>query len=210
MPRGQTPTTTSYAMLGLLAVRPWSTYELTNQIRRSLARFWPRASSKLYEEPRKLVALGYATAESQNQGRRRRTVYTITEDGRRALAAWLTEPGSPPPALESEQLLRVFLADNGTKGDLLRTIEATRRWARETAAVDAAIARSYLEGDAPFPDRAGLNTLVGRYLSDMSAATERWADWAGEVVASWPDDLSDLPVETEALRDVVARDPRDR
>ncbi|WP_254850139.1 hypothetical protein [Pseudonocardia sp. Ae263_Ps1] len=104
----------------------------------------------------------------------------------------------------------MFLADNGTKGDLLRTIEATRRWARETAAVDAAIARSYLEGDAPFPDRAGLNTLVGRYLSDMSAATERWADWAGEVVASWPDDLSDLPVETEALRDVVARDPRDR
>ncbi|MBN9734065.1 MULTISPECIES: PadR family transcriptional regulator [unclassified Pseudonocardia] len=209
MSRGQTPTTTSYAMLGLLAVRPWSTYELTNQIRRSLARFWPRASSKLYEEPRKLVALGYATAESQNQGRRRRTVYTITEDGRRALAAWLTEPGSPP-ALESEQLLRVFLADNGTKADLLRTIEATRRWARETAAVDAAIARSYLEGDAPFPDRAGLNTLVGRYLSDMSAATERWADWASEVVASWPDDLSDLPVETEALREVVARDPRDR
>lgn len=209
MPRGQTPTTTSYATLGLLAVQPWSTYELTNQIRRSLARFWPRATSKLYEEPRKLVDLGFATGETQHQGRRRRTVYTITAEGRRALAAWLAERASPP-ALESEQLLKVFLADHGTRQDLLRTIAATRDWARETAAVDAAIARSYLDGDAPFPDRAGLNTLVGRYLSDVSAAVERWAEWAGAVVETWPDDLADLPVDTAALREIAGRDPARR
>ncbi len=49
-------TTTSYAILGLLAIRPWTTYELTQQMQRSLSRFWPRAESKLYEEPKKLVA----------------------------------------------------------------------------------------------------------------------------------------------------------
>ena len=53
-------TTTSYAILGLLAVRPWSTYELTRQMDRSLGRFWPRAESKLYEEPKKLAAQGLA------------------------------------------------------------------------------------------------------------------------------------------------------
>jgi hypothetical protein len=31
-------TTTSYALLGLLAVQPWSTYELTRQMDRSLGR----------------------------------------------------------------------------------------------------------------------------------------------------------------------------
>lgn len=208
MSRGQTPTTTSYATLGLLAVQPWSTYELTNQIRRSLARFWPRAASKLYEEPRKLVALGYATAETQHQGRRRRTVYAITPEGRRALAAWLATTGAPP-ALESEQLLRVFLADHGTRQDLLDTLAATRAWARERAVVDAAIAREHL-GGGPFPQRLAVNTLVGRYLSDMSEATERWADWASEIVRAWPDDLSELPVDTDALQMIADRDPAGR
>lgn len=208
MSRGQTPTTTSYATLGLLAVQPWSTYELTNQIRRSLARFWPRAASKLYEEPRKLVALGYATAETQHQGRRRRTVYAITPEGRRALAAWLATTGAPP-TLESEQLLRVFLADQGTRQDLLDTIAATRAWAREQAVFDATIAREHL-GGGPFPQRLAVNTLVGRYLSEMSEATERWADWASEIVRNWPDDLSELPVDTDALQMIADRDPSGR
>lgn len=204
--RGRTLTTTSFATLGLLAVRSWSTYELTRQIRRSLARFWPRAASKLYEEPRKLVTLGLATAETQTQGRRRRTVYTITPQGRAELARWLAEPATPP-SMESEQLLKVFLADHGTRDDLLRTIAATREWARGQAAVDGAIARSYLGGDAPFPDRAALNTLVGRYLSDLSEATERWADWATAVVESWPEDISAAAPDRAALQTVADRDP---
>ena len=34
-------TTTSYAILGLLAVKPWTTYELAQQMRRALGQFWP-------------------------------------------------------------------------------------------------------------------------------------------------------------------------
>ena len=82
-------TSTSYAVLGLLSIRPWSSYELTQQMDRSLGRFWPRAVSKLYEEPKKLVSHGLARSAVQQNGRRRRTVYTITAKGRRALAEWL-------------------------------------------------------------------------------------------------------------------------
>src|SRR3954470_18250166 len=103
-PRGLT--TTSYAILGLLAIQPWSTYELTRQMDRSLSRFWPRAQSKLYEEPRKLVAHGYAVATTERVGRRSRTVYAITPEGRAALTAWLRTPGGGP-VLEFEQLLKV-------------------------------------------------------------------------------------------------------
>ena len=42
-------TPTSYAILGLLAIKPWTTYELAKQMDRTLNRFWPRARSKLYD-----------------------------------------------------------------------------------------------------------------------------------------------------------------
>src|SRR5215203_1235048 len=89
-------TTTSYAILGLLAVKPWTTHELVQQVDRSLRRLWPRAQSKLYEEPKKLVAHGFAKATDDSVGRRRRTRYTITAKGRRALTAWLQQPGEGP------------------------------------------------------------------------------------------------------------------
>src|SRR3954469_4801336 len=94
-------TPTSYAILGLLAIRPWTTYELAKQMDRTLNRFWPRARSKLYEEPKKLVAQGLAEAASGANGRRPRTIYPITPAGRRALAAWLATD-SAEPVFESE------------------------------------------------------------------------------------------------------------
>src|SRR5438093_11989353 len=102
-----TLTPTSYAILGLLAVKPWTTYELAQQMDRALGRFWPRAESKLYEEPKKLVAHGLARASSEPDGKRRRTVYTITPKGRRALAEWVPTPGDGPTR-QFEPLIKVF------------------------------------------------------------------------------------------------------
>src|SRR5689334_22534988 len=88
-------TTTSYAVLGLLSVRPWTTYELAKQVQRSLNWFWPRAERKLYDEPKRLVDQGLATAKRERTGQRPRTLYDITAAGRAALAAWLSEPPAP-------------------------------------------------------------------------------------------------------------------
>src|SRR3954451_11209192 len=96
-------TTTSFALLCLLGVRPWSSYELTRQMDRTLGRMWPRATSKLYEEPKKLVLHGLARARTEQIGARTRTVYEITDPGRRALAAWMATPGAGP-SLEFEGL----------------------------------------------------------------------------------------------------------
>jgi DNA-binding PadR family transcriptional regulator len=74
-------TTTSYAILGLLAVQPWTTYELAKQVDVSLRNFWPRAERKLYEEPKKLVAHGLAEMSREMIGRRPRTVYRLTPEG---------------------------------------------------------------------------------------------------------------------------------
>jgi DNA-binding PadR family transcriptional regulator len=197
-------TTTSYAILSLLAVRSWSTYELTRQMDRSLGRIWPRAQSKLYEEPKKLAARGFATATEQRVGERPRTLYSITPKGRRALAAWMGEP-SDGPVLESEQLLKLFFAENGSREDALATLAQARAWAEERNAGNLEAARSYLAGDAPFQSRAAQTMLVGRFLTDFYRLVAEWSDWAGEQVEAWPEDPSAAVPDDSALRETVAR-----
>jgi DNA-binding PadR family transcriptional regulator len=197
-------TTTSYAILGLLAVRPWSAYELTRQMDRSLGRFWPRAESKLYEEPKKLVAHGLATVQTDSVGRRRRAVYTITPAGRDALRRWFDEPGALP-SFEFEALVKVFFAEQGTKDQLVRTLERIVEESRPQVAVDAEWARRYLEGRGAFPERAAVLSLVGRLQADLNALVLRWAEWAHEAVADWPEDLRTAPPVPGAFEEVAAR-----
>jgi DNA-binding PadR family transcriptional regulator len=195
-------TTTSYAILGLLAVQPWTTHELVRQVDRSLRRIWPRAQSKLYEEPKKLVAYGYARGADDSIGRRRRTRYTITPKGRRALAAWLQQPGDGP-VLEFEQLLKISFADAGSKADILANLAATRAWVTEQNVENLAAAHAYLEGRSAFPQRAALNQLGGRFLTDFYVMVAHWADWASVEVANWPDDVRDAPFDMRAAEEGV-------
>lgn len=197
-------TPTSYAILGLLAIKPWTTYELAQQMQRALGQFWPRAESKLYEEPKKLVAHGLARASSEMVGKRPRTIYTITAKGRRAMAGWVPTPGEGP-VLEFEQLIKVFFAEHGTKEDLLATIESVRGWTDERFRASAGISRSYLDGNGPFPERLPWLVLAGQFLTEYTLAVERWADWATEVVEAWPDDLTEAEPDWATLEAIAAK-----
>ncbi len=181
-------TTTSYAILGLLAVKPWNTYELAQQMTRAVGQFWPRAESNLYAEPKKLVALGLATAAREKVGNRPRTVYTITPEGRQALEEWIPEPATGP-VLEWETLLKVFFAEHGSKDDLLAAIDDARTWTEQRLAATLTIPRGYLQGKGPFPERLAWIILSGQFLKEFTLAVGRWADWATEVVEAWPDDI---------------------
>jgi PadR family transcriptional regulator AphA len=67
-----------------------------------------------------------------------------------------------------------------------------------------ATARAYLAGEGAFPQRAALNQLAGRFLTEHYAMVDRWAAWATEVVEAWPDDplqaVPDCAVYEEAIR----------
>jgi DNA-binding PadR family transcriptional regulator len=179
-------TPTSYAILGLLALRPWSAYELTKQVRRSLHFCWPRAETRLYQEPKNLVEHGLVRATTTVNGRRSRTEYAITAKGRRALRAWLGQP-SAPPRLESEALLRLFFADQGTKDGLLTTLEEleAQAVALRRQAVDQAA--EYLAAAGPFPERLHILAVLGRFTLDHTALVAEWARWARSEVEAWPD-----------------------
>ena len=191
-------TTTSYAILGLLAVRPFTTYEIAKQMDRALGQFWPAARSKVYEEPKKLVDLGLARATKEATGGRPRTVYSITTKGRRALQVWLPKPGKAP-AVEFEQLVKVFFAEFATRADLLRTLESVRSASDDETLATAHVADEYLEGRGPFPERLPWLILVGQFLDDFQAMVAAWAVWAIEVVEQWPDDLGAAEPDLGAL-----------
>ena len=197
--------TTSFAMLGMLAIRPWSTYELAKHVDRSLRPLWSRARSNLFNEPKKLVAHGLAVATEEMVGRRPRTVYTITPAGRRALRRWLGTPGEGP-VLEFEQLLKVFFADHGTKADALQATANIRAWAKERTEENIAVARSYLAGTGPFPERAAVISVVGRFHTDFADMVANWADWAAGVIDTWPDDPSRAQPDWETLKQIAQRD----
>src|ERR1700754_2429717 len=109
---GNQLTSTSFAILGLLSIQPFTTYELAQQMDRTLSWFWPRAASMIYEEPKKLVSRGLATSQIAFTGKRRSTVYEITDAGRAAVRDWLDTPAEGM-RLEFEAMLKVAFADAG-------------------------------------------------------------------------------------------------
>ncbi len=171
---------TPYALLGLLSVRPWTTYELAQQVRRSLHWFWPRAERKLYDDPKRLAADGLVSATEEYTGKRKRTVYAITAKGRRELKAWLGTP-SAEPSWESEALVKVFFADGGDLDTLRNTLTEMGEAARRRLADLGDLASE----EPLFPRRRHLNAVSIRLQQELEETTVRWSEWALEQTASW-------------------------
>src|SRR4051794_22206579 len=176
--------TTSNAILGLLSLRSWTTYELAKQVQRSLGWFWPRAERKLYDEPKRLVAAGLAQSTRAMTRGRPRTVYTVTARGRTALRRWLDEAPAPP-ALEFEGLVKVFFADGGTMEQLRATLQAIADTSDvRRADLEARVEQNALP-DIPFPDRRAINQVALQFQLDHERTIGTWARWALDQTATW-------------------------
>jgi PadR family transcriptional regulator, regulatory protein AphA len=193
-------TTTSYTVLGLLSLQSWSAYDLAKQMKR-WALIWPRAERAVYNEPKKLVEHGLATAKVEFNGRQKRSVYTITPAGRRALRRWLAQP-SAPPQFESEALVRAVFAPSGTKDDLLAAIRSLQDYARTLRDLGKEAGREYLEDQIPFPERLHIIALVLQFNVEYVALLERWAAWAESEVQEWGN-TTDPDVNPDAREAIV-------
>jgi DNA-binding PadR family transcriptional regulator len=191
-------TTTSYAILSLLALREYGAYELIQRMERSLHFYWPRAQSKLYQEPKKLVAAGLARSRQERNGQRVRAVYRITPAGRRALKRWLSEPGAGP-VLEFEALLKTAFADHGTLAGLSSNIEAILEEAIATQEFGRMLAEEFLAGAPTFTERLHVGVLVWRFLQDWAVQREAWARSALEWIDGW-EDVTPTPDKLAAAR----------
>lgn len=178
-------TTTAHALLGLIAMRPTSTYELAQWMRLSnLRAFWPRAESQVYEEPKKLVVEGLADADAEFVGERKRTVYRVTGRGREALREWLAQP-SDRFRYRYEAMVKVSFANYGRLRDLRRIIGEVREEAEQDAREMLEVARRRSAERSPAPQREHVNALADSFILDVVEARVRWAREAERLVESW-------------------------
>jgi DNA-binding PadR family transcriptional regulator len=198
------PTATSFAVLGLLSLQPWTAYELVAQAKRSLHWFWPRSEAHLYAELKRLVERGHAEAEVVDGRRRQRTRYTITPQGRAALGDWL---GTAPtaPSLEVEALLRMMLADQSSVDDLRAAIETTAQQAQELRINGIALVKELLSTGGPFPQRLHLTERAATFYADFILLLLRWCNETLAEIDTWPDtrDMGLTPKARERLERVA-------
>lgn len=194
--------TTSYAILGLLSLRSWTTYELAEQMKRALGQFWPRAESGIYTEPKKLVAAGLAKSTTEHVGKRARERYEITAAGRKALQQWIPTTGTGP-VVEFEQMVKLFFAEHGTKQDLLGHLTRIRDDLVAKAASEHEISLGYEEQRGPFPERLPWLLICGRFLDEFEQLIDRWSTWAISEVEQWPDDIRTAEPSWDALHRMV-------
>lgn len=175
--------TTSFAVLGLLALRPATAYEIAQQMQRSLDYCWPTPERSLYDQPARLVAAGLAEVieEGDDDGPRR---YRITADGRAALRTWLAEP-TAVPRFQNEPLLRVLFADQAGTEELANVLAGLRAHVADRRRIGLETLAPYLDGNGLFQDRAHIVTIVGDLISRLLAALDDWAADTAALTASW-------------------------
>ena len=159
---------TATVILGLLALRPRSGYEIKRAVDRSTRYFWSASYGQIYPELRRLAKAGLVEGEDAPTGARRRTVYRITAAGRDELQTWLADPGFGLE-LRDEGLLKLFFADLLSSEQALALVRARRevhqRWLDQLRAIDAG--PPFVGGQA-FPD------VVLAYGIDFSEWAASW------------------------------------
>jgi DNA-binding PadR family transcriptional regulator len=94
-----------HALLGLLAERPMSGYELAQRFEASVGATWSAGHSQIYPELNRMAGEGLAAAGAP--GPRGRKTYTITDAGLEAVRAWLAET-APDRTVRDEAALRSY------------------------------------------------------------------------------------------------------
>jgi DNA-binding PadR family transcriptional regulator len=173
---------TGKVILGMLAAKPRSGYEIKQLVDSSARYFWAASYGQIYPELKKLEKKGLIAGDDSSTGARQRTTFRITADGKRAAHEWMSKP---PEVLETrdEGLLKLFFA--GSIDDA-RTAEIARERAQASRAKAAqlrVIAEQVEEAGAPDgpaadPDEGSL--MVLRYGIEASEWTAEWFERAAD------------------------------
>jgi DNA-binding PadR family transcriptional regulator len=162
------PTAVTWAVLGLLGIKPMSGYDLKRSVDRTIRHFWAASYGQIYPELKRLEEAGWIAGKDADRGGRARRVYRITAAGRRALEGWL-HGYETRIEMRDESLLRLLFADVLPRDEALGLLAARREGYRMMLA--------YLRGlddgqgaETPFVD------LVYRWGLDYCEWGIEWCD----------------------------------
>jgi PadR family transcriptional regulator AphA len=178
---------TAKVILGMLAARPRSGYEIKQLVDSSARFFWAASYGQIYPELKKLEEAGLITGDDSSRGARQRTTFRLTAEGKRAARAWMRQP---PEVLETrdEGLLKLFFAGSIEPKRAAEIARERAAISREKAAQLRAIAEATDEAGQPAhgppaqPDVGSLTVL--RFGIEMSELTAEWFEEAAEDLAA--------------------------
>ncbi|MFP5022608.1 PadR family transcriptional regulator [Pseudonocardia phyllosphaerae] len=166
-----------HALLGLLAVRPSTGYELAKEFEGDLGRHaWQAGHTSVYPELNRMAEDGLA--EVTAEGARGAKTYTVTETGRTELHRWLMSPPGPTRA-RNEYVLRMFLISALPHDDALALLEQIAESTGDAAAELRAVREAHPD-DGPLLGADGFGQLAAEYGLRQYEAVRDWARWAAE------------------------------
>lgn len=178
----------TYVVLGLLARKPGSGYDVAAFAERSARFFWPISRSQLYSELSRLEELGWATGTAVKQDRYPdKRVYEPTPAGMQALRDWLETPntgrtqrtGQRKGQRTQDIVLRTFLGSYMSQRRLGEQLQDYRVHAEhQHAALSAVMDRI---------DARGLD-----YPRALARATARYGVMQAEATIAWTKEVEAL------------------
>ena len=171
--------TLGHAILGLLARRPSTGYDLARRMDRPVGWFWTARHSQIYAELARLEAEGLVDHEEvDGAGPRQTKRYSLSAAGLGALRAWVAGDLEPQPVrdLEVLRLWSVWTVEPEVARDLVRQVRTQH--AARLAAYEGELAELADDPAARDPRRpafASRITLEGGVRSRRAAV--EWCNW---------------------------------
>jgi DNA-binding PadR family transcriptional regulator len=177
-------------ILGLIAVRPMTGYDIKRAFDRSLASYWNAGNSQIYTALKSLAARGLVTADVVLQASRPdRKVYRLTPAGRTELDRWLAEP-VPARFTKDQFLARLFFLGEAADEVALRHLEEHRSALLAQLAHMAWVLREYGGRPARRPRLLEFQLLVRDYKQALLQAD---LDVTEQAIARLRQRLAGLP-----------------
>lgn len=180
------------ALLGVLDARPMSGYELAQFFDSGSGWVWSAPQSQIYPHLRRMEADGLITGERTVRGSKlERTVYSLTDDGRRALLDWIAEYHAPPAPRDAFSL-QALLFDMVTPEDATSVLKAyvveqeriAERHEKHAALLrelDTPLLRERLQHRSA-AEHARIGRMKAHVFAGRAAAARQQVEWAREAI----------------------------
>ena len=174
---------TKYAVLGLLSRASLSGYDIKKIVDRSISYFWNENFGHLYTVLRQMEQKGLISRQVvHTSGRPDRSVFSITDTGRKVFSDWLMrEPEDPPTRIEL--LLQLFFAGSVSPPAIVEKIKKEKEKAEERLAVYETIRRHIMEYDTVNDqERVPFWLMTVSFGVHRERATIAWCDETTETL----------------------------
>ena len=165
-----------HAILGFLAIRPLTGYDLKKAFDNSVSHFWPATQSQIYRTLAELDADGLVTKEVvAREERLAMKIYYIAAAGRAELQRWLSAP-VPEPDTREPLLIQLFFGGQVPDEALTGVIEDRIREVEERLQLFGALYTASLESREVAADARTffMSMLTLEYALMLHANGLRW------------------------------------